>query len=221
MIVGLLNAYAQAILASGFHKRDIKDAFSNMKQVPEINPKLQEVYDVTRRSQDRLVLLLETISEQSAALRISENRWSMGELAHHIVLTQERILRAIELQLVRAEREELGPDPDCASALHSLDFIAERSRSKFEAREGAIPTRGRLLNVTLPELMSQRSRLEDLLPRLSKRDLRQLKFPHPFFGDFDLYQWILFMGRHSSRHRKQIEEIQQHLVYLAENGGRC
>jgi hypothetical protein len=35
--------------------------------------------------------------------------------------------------------------------------------------------------------------------------LSEIKHTHPFLGELDLYQWIIFLGQHEARHRKQIE----------------
>ena len=38
-------------------------------------------------------------------------------------------------------------------------------------------------------------------------DLRSHFFPHPFIGDMDCYQWLLFLGLHCERHVRQLEEV--------------
>jgi len=35
--------------------------------------------------------------------------------------------------------------------------------------------------------------------------LGEIKHNHPILGELDLYQWLIFLGQHESRHRKQIE----------------
>jgi hypothetical protein len=32
-------------------------------------------------------------------------------------------------------------------------------------------------------------------------------YPHPMFGPLDLYQWLVFVGLHESRHACQIREL--------------
>ncbi len=35
--------------------------------------------------------------------------------------------------------------------------------------------------------------------------LGEIKHTHPVLGELDLYQWLIFLGQHESRHKKQIE----------------
>ena len=41
----------------------------------------------------------------------------------------------------------------------------------------------------------------------TEADLRSHFSPHPFLGDLDCYQWLLFMGLHCERHVRQMEEV--------------
>jgi hypothetical protein len=45
------------------------------------------------------------------------------------------------------------------------------------------------------------------IEQLSPYDLTQLKYPHPFLGELDMYQWILIAGGHEGRHVAQIKRI--------------
>ncbi len=38
-------------------------------------------------------------------------------------------------------------------------------------------------------------------------DLRNHVFPHPFLGQLDCYQWLLFIAAHCERHVRQMEEV--------------
>jgi len=42
---------------------------------------------------------------------------------------------------------------------------------------------------------------------LRERDLSAYRFPHPIFGNLNLYDWYRFIGYHELRHRKQIREL--------------
>jgi hypothetical protein len=43
----------------------------------------------------------------------------------------------------------------------------------------------------------------------TEADLRSHFFPHPFLGDLDCYQWLLFLGLHCERHVRQLEEVKE------------
>ena len=35
--------------------------------------------------------------------------------------------------------------------------------------------------------------------------LGNIKHNHPLLGELDLYEWLVFLGEHEARHKKQIE----------------
>ena len=173
----------------------------------DVNPKLQEVFDAASASYQRLYAVLRGINEEQAKFKPSEYEWSVGEMAHHVARTHRRIINAIDRELVQAIGCDLAPDPDPASALHSLDQFAARADEKFQMSPKDLPEHGRPIKTTLRDLEEQEGMLRDLLAGLSNHDCRQMKFAHPTLGNLDVYQWILMLGTHASGHRKQIETV--------------
>jgi hypothetical protein len=39
------------------------------------------------------------------------------------------------------------------------------------------------------------------------QDLRAYRFPHPFLGSLNIYDWLRLLGYHELRHAKQIREV--------------
>lgn len=173
----------------------------------DVNPKLQEVFDATSASFQKLYAFLKGVSEEQAKFKPSENEWSVGELAHHLARSQRRVINAIDRELVQAIGCDLAPDPDPSSVLHCLDQFADRRSEKFQASPKDTPEYGRPVKQSLRDLEEQEDMLRELLPGLSEHDCRQMKFPHPALGNLDVYQWILILGNHASRHRKQMEAV--------------
>ncbi len=46
--------------------------------------------------------------------------------------------------------------------------------------------------------------------------LRTRLFPHMVFGPLDGFQWLIFLGAHSERHRRQLEEVKTSAGYPAD-----
>lgn len=57
----------------------------------------------------------------------------------------------------------------------------------------------------LKELESSREALRVAVLGASGLSLGEIKHTHPFLGELDLYQWLIFLGQHEGRHKKQIE----------------
>jgi hypothetical protein len=84
-----------------------------------------------------------------------------------------------------------------------------------------VPSRGR--RVKGPEIVMPHGRwpeFEELIRQFevarertvrmaseTQADLRSRCFEHPFLGDLDCYQWLLFLAMHCERHVRQLEEV--------------
>ena len=56
-------------------------------------------------------------------------------------------------------------------------------------------------------LSDSRARLKLAIDEADGIDLSQMHFPHPVLGRLDMYQWILFVGKHERRHIAQIARV--------------
>jgi hypothetical protein len=59
----------------------------------------------------------------------------------------------------------------------------------------------------LAALREVRERSLAFLEETKGRDLSKYRWPHPFLGSFDMYEWFQFIASHEVRHEKQMREI--------------
>lgn len=59
----------------------------------------------------------------------------------------------------------------------------------------------------LGELRAARERTLAFLQETDKRDLRKYRWPHPFLGMLNAYEWFEMIASHQTRHTKQMVEI--------------
>jgi len=103
---------------------------------------------------------------------------------------------------------DLAPDPSDESVLHSLDqFAIETAPQKITSPQFAVPTKGMKKEDLLEELEKSRGALMEKLNMAHAFDLSKLQFPHPVLGRLDMYQWILYIGKHEHRHIRQMERL--------------
>jgi hypothetical protein len=103
---------------------------------------------------------------------------------------------------------DLAPDPSDESVLHSLDqFAIETAPQKITSPQFAVPTKGMKKEDLLEELEKSRGALMQQLNKAHAFDLSKLQFPHPVLGRLDMYQWILYIGKHEQRHIRQMERL--------------
>jgi len=129
------------------------------------------------------------------------DRWSVAECLEHIIVVEGFIVANIERTLERAA--------DSTSAVMSDDELVQRIESRsirVKGPERVMPTGRWPHDRLLSEFESARKRSIEFAANI-KAELRQHTFPHPIFGPFDCYQWILLIGAHGERHRAQAEEV--------------
>ena len=57
----------------------------------------------------------------------------------------------------------------------------------------------------LEGLESSRKALRTAVVSANGLAIGEIKHTHAVLGELDLYQWLIFVGQHEGRHRKQIE----------------
>jgi hypothetical protein len=69
----------------------------------------------------------------------------------------------------------------------------------------------------LAELRAARERALAFLDETSNRNLSSYRWPHPFLGSLNLYEWFEMIAAHQLRHTKQMREICARLPKVVEN----
>jgi hypothetical protein len=164
----------------------------------------EEITTASRHFSVTRGFLLESVGGLSSAqwnFKPAPDAWSVAENMEHIVLV-ERGIHAI------IERMNDGSGPVAEVDRRAMDEfiltqIPKRSR-KGKSPEQACPT-GRWSG---PEALEQFVQCRDQTTRLLvSRRLRAHAFPHPLFGSWDGYQWLLAAASHGARHTEQIREV--------------
>ncbi|MGA2379542.1 MAG: pyridoxal-dependent decarboxylase [Spirochaetia bacterium] len=169
---------------------------------------LREVVDELQVARERLLLSVGSLSQADLDFTPSADRWSIGEILHHLRLIEDGVLRVLEKLAARAEKTGLGPDPGSGSVMHSLDrFAIESTADRVAAPASVAPRKGIPARELLEGLAGSRAALLKALTLCARFDLAQVSFPHPVLGKLDGYQWALYVGKHEERHRRQIEKV--------------
>lgn len=176
---------------------------------PNITPK--ERADLIQYLQDSRKEFLDAVSGLSDAQwrwKPAPERWSVGECAEHIVLSEEMLFASAQTALANP------PDPDWEGKTGPktailLSVMAQR-KGKATAPEEIRPT-GKM---TRAEIMSQfevnRARTLKFVEE-TRIPLKEHISPHPFpvFNPLNAYQWVLYIPLHNMRHDKQIAEVKE------------
>jgi hypothetical protein len=152
---------------------------------------------------DDFVKQLTGLSDAQLNFRAAEGRWTIGEIAEHIIVVENALRGMVDGGMK-------SPVPACKDDFRIQDvsviLTITNRQQKFTAPEQVRPN-GRWK--TVPDLLSNfettRKSSMDYL-RNMKDDMRAHFAAMPF-GKLDAFQAYLFMIGHSERHLAQLKEV--------------
>jgi uncharacterized damage-inducible protein DinB len=156
-------------------------------------------------SRERLVLTVEDLSGQQRSFRPTEDRWSIADCVEHITVVENNVLRGIQKAL-QSPPEPARQDEVRGKEQSILEKVPARER-RWKGPAEVMP-QGRWPD--FDELLRQFETARERSVRFSavtRANLRNHFFPHPFLGLLDCYQWLLLLGAHCERHVRQMEEV--------------
>jgi hypothetical protein len=145
---------------------------------------------------DNLIRVLTRIPEINEPK--PNNNWTVGQVCEHIILSSLIVLETLKGKTEIAEKDRELKDEiikvvflDFSQKMTSPDFIqpVQKSYSKEE---------------TLSTIQNLKSEILEI-SKESDLELVCLDFELPDFGQFTVYEWIIFCLCHTQRHTKQIE----------------
>ncbi len=173
---------------------------------------MKEIVDAIARDRVGLREAVRDLAPEQTDFRPEPGSWSIDDVLHHLALAEEASAKLMAFLHERARKESIGPDPKPdASVLGSIDsLVGGADAQKASAPDRVTPRSKVEAPLALARLESARSRILESLEELSAFDGAKLAYRHPFFGELDLYQWLLVGGWHERRHARQIERIKSH-----------
>jgi len=153
-------------------------------------------------TRDRLAEALAGLSQAQWNFRHHPDRWSIAECMEHIAIIEERV-QDIVGQMAAAPADSADRDVKQTDAF--ILVAVPMRHPRFNAPARVAPVGGRTGAEAFEHFLKCRVRSADLLQ--SAPNLRGHVVPHPVFGPWDGYEWILAAGGHSARHTGQILEI--------------
>ncbi len=148
---------------------------------------------------------LSGLTDEQLNYRADETKWSIAQVAEHLILTENTINALIF--------ERIASSPEVTS------------KELFRLKDGAIPLAitNRSQKFTAPPQIQPKGEWKtrsELVAEFGKRRERTIESvkttkvnlrihfgENPLFGQIDGYQWIIFLDAHTRRHLAQIEEI--------------
>ncbi len=173
-----------------------------------MNQVLAEVLDDAESARGELLTLIDGLTPAQWESRAPEGGWTVGEVVGHLQLVEDSSVRALFKGFRRAREAGLGEETDGKSRLASLganrvDDLVRPIVAPPMVTPNGTGDRGELKD----KLAYSRDGLRKWAQEADGFALSKVRFPHPAFGELDLYQWVLFIGQHERRHIRQIRRI--------------
>lgn len=171
-----------------------------MATAPQPGTDRDQLAATLRQSRDKYLNCVKAVPESAASIRLTENSWSILEIAEHVAAAEHGMFRGVELAT-----------PKTSPTNYALDTeILKRGRNreaKGEAPERSRP-KGRWKTMAEAIAAFENSRANTLaFAETGTKDPRRVEWQHPLFGALDGHQVLLLMAAHAERHTAQIEEI--------------
>jgi hypothetical protein len=151
--------------------------------------------------------LVESVSTLSAAqwnFRPDNDTWSIADILEHLVLIEGRV-HAIIGNMVNSPEAEPGHKESEMDGF-IINEVPKRS-FKVKAPVPVCPVSRWTGPEALELFIASR---EQTMQLLAAPLLRGRVRPHPIFGPWDGYQWLLAVASHTMRHAGQICEVKAH-----------
>lgn len=149
---------------------------------------------------------LEQVTEAQWSWRPAPFRWSVGEVAEHIMLTEARLFAAVERAMAAP------PNPNWQARTTGKDTFIQR----------AVPSRAIRVQAPLEIRPSGKLSREEVIRRYKELRARVFEFaqktdaplkahtiehPMPAFNTLNAYDWLIYIPMHTERHNKQMAEV--------------
>jgi hypothetical protein len=144
------------------------------------------------------------LSEAQWNFKAGPDRWSVAECTEHIAAAEDYLMGMIQEKVMKAPaRTETADLKEIDEFV--LKNIPDRSK-KVQAPEPLKPT-NRFGSPKDSLKHFEESRAKTVAFLKNTKDLRQHAIDSPVGKKLDAYEWVLFLGAHSERHTKQIDEV--------------
>lgn len=177
-----------------------------------MHPRLQEVVDSITAVRAELARTVEQTPADHFTRRDRADRWSGAEIIEHLGRVEGSIGKLFEGLFAKGLAAGL-PDETSnelnAGSLERLAGTRDRKVTPLVAPERLVPTPNADFVAAWASLQAARERTLRAVATVDGKDISVLKFPHPFFGELNGYEWVRFLGIHEARHLEQLKDTLQ------------
>ena len=171
-----------------------------------MHARLAETMDYVEEKRKELLQSFAGVPSNRLSQRVVKDSWSVAEILDHLRMVESGVARLITKRVGQAREAGLGEEKSTASVMPSFDkYSALLEGAVLKSPEMVLPRAEVDFKEALEGLESSREALRAAVVSADGLALGEIKHNHVVLGELDLYQWLIFVGQHEGRHRKQIE----------------
>jgi hypothetical protein len=171
-----------------------------------MHARLAETMDYVEEKRKELLQSFAGAPTDRLSRRLTPDAWSVAEILDHLRMVESGVARLIAKRVGQAKAAGLGEEKSTASVMPSFDrYAAHLEGAVLQSPETVRPRADVNFNEAVGGLEDSREALRAAVVSANGLALGEIKHTHAVLGELDLYQWLIFVGQHESRHRKQIE----------------
>ena len=175
-----------------------------------MHARLAEAMDYVEEKRRELLESFNGTAEDRLHYRGTENSWTVAQILEHLRLVEAGVARLIAKRVRQARDAGVKEEQSTESVMPSFDSYRMRlEKAVLQSPEPVRPGPDANHRKALAELESSRQALRAAAQSADGLALGEIKHTHPILGELDLYQWLIFLGGHEERHKKQIERTLQ------------
>jgi hypothetical protein len=156
------------------------------------------------QSRQEFLAAIDGVTDLQWKWKPTPDRWSVGEVAEHIVLGEASQFANVKKAIAAA------PDPDWETKTKGkterLVAVLAPRLGKAQAPEAIVPKGGMTQAQVKERFERQRAEIVKLAMETTA-PLKQGIVENPFFGPLNGYNWLIYAPLHTMRHDKQIAEV--------------
>jgi hypothetical protein len=146
------------------------------------------------------------LAEKDWEKKPAPDRWSVGEIVHHLILVEVQRLQWLK-ELLEGKRESAPPRDEPKPDILSY----RRKEQRVQTKEDMQPTPGIPPKVLLAGFRRARAEMKAFAASVDLAKLQQLWLMTKTFGPLNGAEYLEFLAAHTERHADQIQEARKQI----------
>ena len=168
---------------------------------------IADIYSANQSIRKRFQDTVDGITPDEANAELDGEKWTVAALIEHVAIVEFNMSRICSKLLAAAKEDGKAGDGSFSISPEFAEKSAAIVGQKVEAPEFVRPTGGVETAESIEKLRGSTTELDAMRSDFESLDVRDHKFPHPFFGGLTAAEWLMLTGRHEARHLAQIERL--------------